>query len=77
MAVLAYVDPDRYVSRFGAVVSEDGELDELEKALRALLESESWREKGRAGREYNLKHHAIDVSVARHLEVYRSFLDSR
>jgi len=77
MAVLAYVDPDHYVSSFGAVVSEDGGLDELEEGLRALLDSDAWRKKGRAGRDYNIKHHAIDVSVARHLEVYRSFLDSR
>jgi glycosyltransferase involved in cell wall biosynthesis len=75
MAILAFVDPANYVSNFGMVVQENGSIDALEEHLRRLLDSDVWRQKGRAGREYNLKHHAIDVSVSRHMAVYRSFLE--
>lgn len=76
MAILAYVDPGNYVSCFGRVVSETGGIETLEYELRQLLDSQEWIDKGKAGRVYNLQHHAIPVSVAKHLEVYRSYLST-
>jgi glycosyltransferase involved in cell wall biosynthesis len=71
-AILAYVDPGGYVSRFGRVVPEEGGgIEAMEHQLREMIESDEWREKGQAGREYNVKHHSVDVSVKTHLNVYR------
>lgn len=74
VAILAHVDPMGYVSRFGRVVSEGDGVDGLERELRAMLASGEWRQKGRAGRAYNRRHHAVEVSVRAHLDVYRHHL---
>ncbi|MDX1540897.1 MAG: glycosyltransferase family 4 protein [Geminicoccaceae bacterium] len=71
VAIVAFVDPAGYVSRFGAVAEERRGVDGLERAVRALIRSGAWHEKAKAGRRYNAEHHALDVSVRRHLEVYR------
>jgi len=76
-AILAEVDPDGYVSRFGRVVPPGGDLAQWEESLRALLESCQCGELGRAGREWNRSHHAVDVSLTAHLDAYRSHLESR
>lgn len=73
VAILAYVDPNGYVSNFGRVVTADGDVELLEIELRQLLESGEWREKGRAGRAYNIVHHSIEVSVEAHIRTYESF----
>lgn len=74
MAVLAAVDPDQYVSRFGRVVKDGRSVDAFERELRQLLCSGDWRERGRAGRAYNVKVHSLRSSVTRHLEVYSAHL---
>jgi glycosyltransferase involved in cell wall biosynthesis len=74
MAILAYVDPGGYVSRFGNVVNDDGSVETLEAHLREMLESSEWRDKGRAGRQWNLEHHSIPVSVAAHHAEYHQQL---
>lgn len=71
VAIVAFVDPAGYVSRFGAVAEESGGVDALHTAVRSLIESGEWRAKGEAGRRYNAEHHAIDVSVRAHLQAYR------
>ena len=76
-AILAEVDPDGYVSRFGRVVPPGGELAQWEASLRSLLESGTYREPGRAGREWNRAHHAVDVAIAAHLGAYRHHLEAR
>lgn len=70
MAILAFVDPGGYVSRFGNVVPDDGSVENLSRELRAMLDSGCWRDKARAGRQWNLEHHSIPVSVAAHLAEY-------
>lgn len=70
MAILAYVDPGGYVSHFGNVVSNDGSVETLRAHLREMLDSNTWRNKGRAGRQWNLEHHSIPVSVAAHYAEY-------
>lgn len=71
VAIVAFVDPAAYVSRFGVVAAEHGGVEALERSVRSLIASGAWREKGKAGRRYNAQHHAVDVSVRAHLQVYR------
>jgi glycosyltransferase involved in cell wall biosynthesis len=47
-ALVAAVDPDRLVSRFGARAHDR----DFEDALRGLLADDAWRARGAAGREY-------------------------
>ncbi|MFO7902394.1 MAG: glycosyltransferase family 4 protein [Planctomycetota bacterium] len=70
MAILAYVDPGGYVSRFGDVVTDDGSIGTLATALREMLGSGRWRDKARAGRQWNITHHSVSVSVATHMSEY-------
>lgn len=74
VAILSYVDPDNYVSRFGRVVAAEGGLDALEHGLRHMVYSGEWLEKGKAGRTYTIQNYSISASVARHLKVYSSYL---
>ena len=73
-AVLAFVDPAGYVSQFGRVAEKVGGLQALERELRKMIESGEWREKGNAGRFYNIEHHSIPVSIKEHLRVYKMHL---
>ena len=59
VAVLAYVDPGKYVSRCGRVIPKEGGLKAIENVLRELVESGEWCEQSRAGRAYNIEHHSI------------------
>jgi hypothetical protein len=77
VAILAHVDPGGYVSQFGQVVPNDGRIDTLEGQLRGLLESGAWLEKGKAGRAWNAQNHALPVSLAAHLAVYRQKLEEK
>lgn len=77
VAILAFVDPANYVSRFGRVAARNGGIESLERELREMIESGEWRDKGKAGREYNLMRHSIAFSVREHMKVYRSYLGSR
>jgi glycosyltransferase involved in cell wall biosynthesis len=77
MAILAYVNPGNYVSQFGRVAPEEGGVDALERELRQLLSTNEWREKGIAGREWNLAHHSTEISIAEHLRVYHEHLERR
>jgi glycosyltransferase involved in cell wall biosynthesis len=65
-AILSHVDPDHYASRFGYWARSN----DFEAGLRALLEGDAWREKGRAAYEYVLKTNAVDAAIDRHEEVY-------
>ncbi|MBJ18175.1 MAG: hypothetical protein CL933_02010 [Deltaproteobacteria bacterium] len=77
VAILAYVDPGDYVSKFGRVASEDRGVQGLESDLRELIDSGAWRAMGVAGREYNLRHHSIPVSTERHFQVYERHLEQK
>ncbi|MES2788341.1 MAG: glycosyltransferase family 4 protein [Planctomycetota bacterium] len=74
-AILAQVDPGGYVTQFGRVLPPTATAAEWAAALRLLVESGDWKALGQAGRVYNIEHHAIDVSLARHLDVYRNHLN--
>lgn len=75
MAILAEADPGQYVTRFGRVVAPGSSVETWEAELRGLLETEAWRERGRAGREYNINRHAPAVALEAHLAAYREHLD--
>lgn len=72
-ALLAEVDPDGLVSRYGTRV-RDGRFD---LGLNELLADNQWREKGRAGRLYlsetNERERALDV----HEEIYEELTNVR
>jgi len=73
-AILAYVNPFDYVARFGATADPRVGIESLEANLRGMIDSNNWREKGQAGRQWNLENHSIPVSVRKHLKVYREKL---
>ena len=54
VAILAYVDPNFYVSNSGRVVDAGRDVEKLQRNLRPLLESGEWRAKGHSGRVYNV-----------------------
>ncbi len=74
-AILAQVDPGGYVSQFGRVVPAGSDAQTWATALRSLVESGDWKSRGQAGRDYNIEHHSIEVSLRMHLEVYRNHLE--
>ena len=74
VAILANVNPGGYVSRFGRVVPNNLGVNGYKKHLRSLIESGAWREKGKAGRAYNLEHHTFSKSIAEHINAYASHL---
>jgi len=63
-ALVAAVDPDRLVSRFGV---RAGDRD-FERALRRLLEGDAWRARGAAGRE----HVRLTCETGRALDVHEA-----
>ncbi|HHW77031.1 MAG TPA: glycosyltransferase family 4 protein [Xanthomonadaceae bacterium] len=67
-ALLASVDPDGFVSRFGRWVP-DGDFA---AGLRDLLDGDRWRRAGEAGYRYVKANHAAGVAVERHLDRYRA-----
>ena len=73
-AILAYVDPGGYVSRFGRVLQDEGHLDTLESSLREMIDTGDWKAKAKAGRKYNIEHHAVSKSVAEHIRTFEFHL---
>jgi len=69
--ILSGEDPDGLTSAYGYHVT-DGDYT---KGLRALLEREVWRKKGRRGRRLMEEVYEVNKVVNRHVEVYRSLLE--
>jgi glycosyltransferase involved in cell wall biosynthesis len=65
-AIVAAVDPDRIVSRFGAVVS-DGDFA---GALRRMLANDAWRALGEAGRAHIAATHGSGHALDIHESLY-------
>lgn len=55
-AILSYVNPDRFASRFGRCVDHG----DFESGLKELLENDLWREKSELGYKYVSRVHAVD-----------------
>lgn len=76
-AILAQVDPGGYVTQFGQVMPADASPTEWATALRIYIESGAWKARGQAGRVYNIERHSIEVSLEKHLEVYREHVHKK
>jgi glycosyltransferase involved in cell wall biosynthesis len=72
-ALLAAVDPDGLVGRFGY---HAGDRD-FALGVRSLLEADRWRELGRAGRRALGETHERERALDRHEELYRAVLAGR
>ncbi len=71
-AILSYVDPDRFASRFGYHAKEQG----LRQGLEILLETDRWKSCGERGHEHVREVFAMDKAINAHLEAYRRVLSS-
>jgi glycosyltransferase involved in cell wall biosynthesis len=69
-AILSFVDPDGFASRFGVHVEG---LD-LESGLLWLLEGDRWRELGERGRAYVSEVHEKERVIDLHVEAYEALL---
>ena len=65
-AILSFVDPDGFASKFGYCASND----EFEEGLNFLLKDNKWREKGDAGLNHVKRNFSLDRAIERHLDVY-------
>jgi glycosyltransferase involved in cell wall biosynthesis len=72
-AILSFVDPDGFASRFGIHVKG---LD-LESGLRWLLEEDRWRELGERGHAYVSEVHEKERVIDLHLKAYEALLAVR
>jgi glycosyltransferase involved in cell wall biosynthesis len=65
-AILSYLDPDGFASRFGAI-AEPGRLAE---ALTGLIAGDRWRALGEAGYRHVRDLYATDAAIDRHIAAY-------
>ena len=65
-AIVSELDPDAFVSRFGAI-AENGDYA---AALAHLLADDRWREQGERGRHYVQNTNQQALAIERHLAVY-------
>ena len=72
-AILSFLDPEGFASRFGAHVGDS----DLESGLRWLLEGNRWRELGETGRAYVSEAHEKERVIDLHLEAYEALLATR
>jgi len=72
-AILSFVDPDGFSSRFGFHATEGW----LKAGLRWLLEEDRWRELGERGRSYVSEVHGREKVMDLHIEAYRALLEAR
>lgn len=69
-ALLAAVDPDELVSRFGYHAGDRA----FERGLDQLLEAGRWRKLGEAGREHVLETYSTERALDAHETIYREIL---
>ena len=67
-AILSSVDPDGLASNYGYYAAED----DFEAGIAALLEGNSWKEKGEGGRRYMQDTFELNKSLDRHLTIYEN-----
>jgi glycosyltransferase involved in cell wall biosynthesis len=66
-AILSYLDPEGFASRFGQVAGPG----ELADGLRRLLQDDAWRALGEAGYRHVRDIYSVQAAIDRHLDVYR------
>ena len=72
-ALVSLTDPDGFVSRFGAVATEET----LEDRLQWLVAENRWQSRGLAGREWVSREFATPHAVDLHMKAYVQLLSSR
>lgn len=72
-AILSFLDPGGFVSRFGRQASTQG----LRAGLEELLENDRWRELGERGCAYVRVAFGMEPAMDAHLEAYRRALSGR
>ncbi len=65
-AILSYVDPDGFASKFGFHAAKDN----FEEGLRSLLLNNHWREQGMQGYQYVKDTFALDKAMDMHEDIY-------
>lgn len=74
-AILSYVDPDGFASRFGHHVERDT-LDCLETGLTRLLENDVWKERSELGYRYVKEKHEANKVINECIHYYKDALSS-
>ena len=66
-AILSEMNPDGFASEFGYHVT-DGDYG---KGLQHLLEGDKWRQHGKLGAKYVQDNFSMELSMNRHIQIYR------
>lgn len=69
-AILSYVNPDNFASKFGY----HAKYLDFKEGLTKLLSSNSWKEKGKKAHKYVEKIYDYDIALKTHIEVYKKVL---
>ena len=69
-AILSYVNPDDFASKFG----HWAEQEDFATGLSELLENDNWQDRGRSGHAYVHEYYRYDVGAQAHLDVYASLI---
>jgi len=72
-AIVSELDPDHFASQFGAIAVGG----DFAGALRRLLDSGAWRERGERGRDYVRRTNDPQIAIDRHLEQYRAAIAAK
>ena len=71
-AIMSYVDPDGFASKFGYHASKD----DFAEGLAWLLENSRWDERGKSARDHVTKVFAVDRAMDLHVSAYRTLMDA-
>ncbi|MDZ4749229.1 MAG: glycosyltransferase family 4 protein [Saprospiraceae bacterium] len=69
MAILSYVNPDDFASRFGFHAATDN----FEEGLNTLLKNDNWKSQGMKGHTHVKKTFSLDIAMDQHEKIYHSF----
>jgi len=69
MAILSYVNPDDFASRFGFHAATDN----FEEGLNTLLKNDNWKSQGMKGHTHVKETFSLDIAMDQHEKIYHSF----
>lgn len=70
-AILSYVNPDNFASRFGFWAKDNN----FKEGLAYLLENNRWKEKGRLAHDYVYGTYRAEKAIDAHLKIYKELLE--
>jgi len=70
VALLAYVNPDRLVEKFGYWAK----FEDFGRGLQMLLSEDSWRVKGKKAKRVILREYEYDKVINKHIKIYNSLV---